>query len=74
MKNTLHSTLFLSIFLYETTDLLAVNSTIWGAKVLISFELRKKYAKFSATFYVFFQKSSTFAQEIARNQAAFRKN
>jgi len=36
------------------------NSTIWGAKVLISFELRKKYAKFSATFYVFFQKSDIF--------------
>jgi len=38
-------------------------SLIWGAKVLISFELRKFYTKFSATFYVFFQKSSTFAPE-----------
>jgi hypothetical protein len=38
-------------------------SLIWAAKVLISFELRKKYAKFSASFYVFFQKSSTFAPE-----------
>ena len=28
--------------------------TIWGAKVLISFELRKKYQKFSATFCVFY--------------------
>ncbi len=35
----------------------------WGAKVLISFELRKFYAKFSSFFYVFFQKSSTFAPE-----------
>jgi len=38
-------------------------SPIWGAKVLISFEIRKKYAKFSASFYVFFQKSTNFAAE-----------
>ena len=36
---------------------------IWGAKVLISFELRKKYEKISAIIYVFFQKLSTFAPE-----------
>jgi len=38
-------------------------STIWGAKVLISFEIRKKYSKFSATFYVFFEILCTFAPE-----------
>jgi hypothetical protein len=38
-------------------------STIWGAKVLISFELRKKYAKFSSSFYVFFEILRNFAPE-----------
>jgi len=35
----------------------------WGAKVLISFELRKFYAKFSASFCVFFEILRTFAAE-----------
>jgi len=37
--------------------------TIWGAKVLISFELRKKYQKFSATFCVFSSFCTNFAPE-----------
>ena len=36
---------------------------IWGAKVLISFELRKKYEKFSATFCVFSSFCTNFAPE-----------
>jgi len=35
----------------------------WGAKVLISFELRKKYSIFSATFCVFFEILRNFAPE-----------
>ena len=35
----------------------------WGAKVLISFELRKKYSIFSATFCVFFENLRNFAPE-----------
>jgi len=40
-------------------------SLIWAAKVLISFELRKKYAKFSASFYVFFQKRRFFTNKMS---------
>ena len=54
LKCSFHCFLFLFI---------CSNSTIWGAKVLISFELRKKYAKFSATFCVFFENLRNFAPE-----------
>jgi hypothetical protein len=39
-------------------------STIWGAKVLISFELRKKYVRFFTFHFSLFTFFRTFAPEI----------
>ena len=48
--------MFFSLLLYL---FICSNSTIWGAKVLISFELRKFYAKISVTFCFFSKKTLT---------------
>jgi len=40
-----------------------LKSMFRAAKLHKSFELRKKYAKFSLSFYVFFKKMRTFAPE-----------
>ena len=62
LKCSFHLAIF---FVY----LLMFNAKKWGkstfraAKLHKSFELRKKYLKFSSTFYVFFGKMRTFAPE-----------